>query len=332
MRLDELYRYIRSIRLGQDITDHQHYLAKAVEVINYIDSTERHNASVSQKVDECCAQIEALVTEWKMEPMLEDQTLTLPLRCLVADHIMNMCAVIIGLKRLASRIDGTHTVDAMTVRAARKLVKTLLEFEQTDHLNDDRRLDHTQIPALRSESGFFSENLQPEILVFGTCFMLFYPFCAVFTLYEHIMACSNPDDCEADVRQLEHVGDAMENTSNTVRSDLKPFSNTIKALNKVSRTIQDGRRNKRPATAQDQSVDRINAQQQQDNLINMPIPDLDLSAFDHFPDFPMTMDGDPDPLGFVRAMENDFIGRNWHDNWWDMGGGMDSGVMYMAGR
>jgi hypothetical protein len=170
------------------------------------------------------------------------------------------------------------------------------------------------------------------MLVLGTCFMLFYPFCAVFTLYEHIMACTNPDDCEADVRQLEHVGDAMENTSNTVRSDLKPFSNTIKALNKVSRTIQDGRRNKRPTTAHDQSVDQTNAQQQQENVTNMPIPDLDLSAFDHFPDFPMTMDGDPDPLGFVRAMENDFIARNWHDNWWDMGGGMDNGVVYMAGR
>jgi hypothetical protein len=76
-----------------------------------------------------------------MEPMLADQTLTLPLRCLIADHIMNMCAVIIGLKRLANRIDGTHIVDAMTVRAARKLVRTLLEFEQTNRLGDGRRLD-----------------------------------------------------------------------------------------------------------------------------------------------------------------------------------------------
>ena len=59
------------------------------------------------------------------------------------------------------------------------------------------------------------------------------------------------------------------------------------------------------------------------------IPDLDPSAFDTFPDFPMTMDGDPDPLGFVRAMENDFIGRNWHENWWGMGGSLDNDINYM---
>lgn len=26
------------------------------------------------------------------------------------------------------------------------------------------------------------------------------------------------------------------------------------------------------------------------------------------------------PLGFVRALESDFLGRNWHEEWWDMDG------------
>lgn len=163
----------------------------------------------------------------------------------------------------------------------------------------------------------------------GHSFILFYPFCAVFTLYEYIIACTNPDDCEADMRQLEHVGDAMEYTSTNVRTELKPFARTIKALNKVSRTIQDGRRNKRPPTAQGQPSDASSQQQEAaTNDANFAFPDLDPSAFDNFPDFPMTMDGDPDPLGFVRAMESDFIGGNWHENWWDMGGVTENEMSY----
>lgn len=178
--------------------------------------------------------------------------------------------------------------------------------------------------------GFFSENLRREILTYGHSFILFYPFCAVFTLYEYIIACTNPDECEQDVRQLEHIAEAMEHTSQTIRKDLKPFAKTIKALNKVSRTIQDGRRHKRPLIRDGQPLDLDGAQElQPDNPNPMAIPYLDPSAFDTFPDFPMTMDGDPDPLGFVRAMENDFIGRNWHDNWWDSGGGVDTGMNYM---
>lgn len=165
--------------------------------------------------------------------------------------------------------------------------------------------------------------------MYGHSFILFYPFCAVFTLYEYIMACTDPDRCEEDVCQLEHIADAMEHTSKTIRSDLKPFAKTIKALNKVSRTIQDSRRNKRPATAQNQPVDP-NDMLLQPNDIDTTIimPDLDPSAFDTFPDFPMTMGGDPDPLSFVRAMENELIGRNWHESWWDMGGDMDNGIAY----
>ena len=162
--------------------------------------------------------------------------------------------------------------------------------------------------------------------MYGHSFILFYPFCAVFTLYEYIIACTNPNECEEDVRQLEHIAEAMEHTSRTIRPDLKPFAKTIKALNKVSRTIQDSRR-KRPLSAGGQCADVSNGHTQPVDL--NAIPDLDPSAFDTFPDFPMTMDGDPDPLGFVRAMENDFIGRNWHENWWGMGGSLDNDINYM---
>ncbi len=100
-----------------------------MEVVNWIDSPERNGASVSARVDECCANIEALVIDWKMDSILQDPMTPLTVRCLVADHYMNIHALIIGLKRLANRTDNTHHVDAMTVRAARKVVNTLLEFE-----------------------------------------------------------------------------------------------------------------------------------------------------------------------------------------------------------
>lgn len=164
--------------------------------------------------------------------------------------------------------------------------------------------------------------------MYGHSFILFYPFCAVFTLYEYIIACTNAEECEADVCRLEQIAEAMEHTSQTIRPDLKPFAKTIKALNKVSRTIQDSRR-KRPLSAEGQLDKTSNSQPHHDSHNIMATPDLDPSAFDTFPDFPMTMDGDPDPLGFVRAMENDFIGRNWHENWWDMGGSLDNGMDYV---
>lgn len=106
------------------------YTAKTVEVINFIDSIDRQDQEVSTRTDECCRELEALVADWKMEAILTDNSITLPIRCLVADHVMNIYAVIVGLKKLANRVDNINTVDAITVRAARKVVGTLLNFEQ----------------------------------------------------------------------------------------------------------------------------------------------------------------------------------------------------------
>ncbi|KAJ4986668.1 fungal specific transcription factor [Stagonosporopsis vannaccii] len=290
------------------------YTARTVEQINLIDEASTRGLSVSHDVDVCCRKLEATIVEWKMEAIMNDKTVKFLLRCVVADHIMNIYAVIVGLKRLANRIDKIDIVDAKTIRAARKIVDILLDVDQDGPINRAR-------PA--PENYFIH-------------FLNFYPFCAVFTLYEYVMACTDPNDCEEDVYQLERLGDAMEKSSKT---DLQPFTKTIKALNKVSRTIQDSRR-RRPGSPVGQPGGSSGTQQQSNNVnSNGALPDLDPLAFDTIPDFPMTLDGDPDPLGFVRAMENDFIGRNWNDNWWDMGGGMssdvdngvDGGMNYMPG-
>lgn len=162
-------------------------------------------------------------------------------------------------------------------------------------------------------------------------FILLYPFCAIFTLYEHIIASPDPSSCAADLVQLECVAAAMEYTSTTIRADLRPFTKTIQALNKVARTVQDSR----TRSAEVHAAGESGCSQQQPDAVNTAataVPELDLSAFVTWPDFPMTMDGDPDPLGYVRALENDFIGRNWNGEWWDASTGvdtdMDTGVAY----
>ena len=68
--------------------------------------------------------------------------------------------------------------------------------------------------------------------------MTLYPFCVVFTLYEHILASYDPEDCESDMQTLESIGVAM-NEACAERRDLAPFAKTIDALNRVSRTLQD---------------------------------------------------------------------------------------------
>jgi hypothetical protein len=146
-------------------------------------------------------------------------------------------------------------------------------------------------------------------------FISFYPFCAVFSLYEHILACADPADCEKDVQLLEAIGRTM-NEASAKRTDFSPFARTINALNKVTRTFQDDRRRMKDGNpAIGETADTM--------------PEFDMSAFAPFPEFPQfNFEDGTQPLGFVRQLENDFTARNWHEGWWDagLGDGMMGGV------
>ncbi|CAO2650629.1 Nn.00g019210.m01.CDS01 [Neocucurbitaria sp. VM-36] len=289
------------------------YTLMTAEMINFIDNNSSHdrNEIVAQRVDEFCLQLEALMVEFNLEPLMHANDTTNSFRCLLADHIMNIYAIIIGIKRLVKRtVQGRH-VDAVAVRAARKVVSIILGFNS-----------HTDLPG--ETKSIFDH------------FITFYPFCAVFSLYEYVLACTNPDDCEDDIRSLENIGTAMAQAC-AVRQDFLPFAKTVNALNKVSRSLQDERR-------KDQSIDGINEMSEATQLpphgVHLPtatfdnfqdlvaseLPQFDATSFPSLPDFPMTLDGDFHPLGFVRALENDFQNRNWHDNWWDLSGGAGEGM------
>lgn len=106
------------------------YTSRTIEQINSMDKAHGQGLKVSHDVDECCQKMEATMVAWNLEAVMKDTTVKYSLRCVVADHIMNIYAVIVGLKRLANRLDKIDIVDAVTIRAARKIVRILLEVDQ----------------------------------------------------------------------------------------------------------------------------------------------------------------------------------------------------------
>jgi hypothetical protein len=114
------------------------YTAITAETITLIDTTlSAHDPShptphtatstLAEKVESACLSLETLIAEFEIERHMKAANTPDPIRCLLADHLMNIYAVIIGMKRLANPPDSP--VDATTLRAARKVVSTLLDFE-----------------------------------------------------------------------------------------------------------------------------------------------------------------------------------------------------------
>ena len=117
------------------------YTLLTAEMINFIDNNASHDRDevVAQKVDDFCLQLEALMVEFKLEALMNAKDTTTSFRCLLADHIMNIYAVIIGMKRLVKGTVQGRQVDAVTVRAARKVVSIILEFNTDANLPDETK-------------------------------------------------------------------------------------------------------------------------------------------------------------------------------------------------
>ncbi|KAF2792218.1 hypothetical protein K505DRAFT_376215 [Melanomma pulvis-pyrius CBS 109.77] len=331
------------------------YTIMTAEIFNFLESDakegrdENREEEVTRKVHEYCEGLEELITEWDLEERAKNSE-----HPVYADHLMNLYASIIGIKRLTQSSTSAQTIDAMTLRAARKVIETLLRF--------------TSVALMPAEKG-----------VVFVHFISFYPFIAVFSLYTHIVLSTSHSACGADLVSLENL-ESLLSSACTVHTDLVPFSNIIKALNKVSRAMQDCRRYGPPgeneeSTAQgerargSETVAHVDVstpsagsgeepnqpahpeqqqqqQQQQQQLLtpspqnsiphsqlamdpdtfqSLLTPSMDVSGSGQggplsFPlDFG-TNSQDFEPLGFMRALESDLIGRNWHETWWDMNG------------
>jgi hypothetical protein len=106
------------------------YTLLTAEMINEIDSCMNieQDAVIQQKVDSFCIQLEDLLSEWKLESTLTDHNTTDALRFLLADHVMAVYAIIIGIRRLVRPAGNLHFIDATTLRAARKVARYTHDF------------------------------------------------------------------------------------------------------------------------------------------------------------------------------------------------------------
>lgn len=168
----------------------------------------------------------------------------------------------------------------------------------------------------------------------------FNPFCAFFSLYYHILACPNSDDCAEDIRLLQKLDCIFEQAA-SVKAAFIPISTAVNALNQVSRTIQENQMacgaeaGGPPETAS--SPQTIPSQGQS---LQVPVPQngphgssaatgTQAPQF-HFPpstqefysfetqlpqDFSLNR---KEGMGYTRAVENEFVERNWHESWWNI--------------
>lgn len=108
------------------------YTLLSAETINFVDKTpvENRDEAFHQTIDENCARLEGLLLDWRLEADLFAEHTAPKTRAVMADHLMNVYAMIMGIKRLVKPPAGTHRVDEITLRAARKVVKIILALDR----------------------------------------------------------------------------------------------------------------------------------------------------------------------------------------------------------
>jgi hypothetical protein len=163
-------------------------------------------------------------------------------------------------------------------------------------------------------------------------FITYYPFCSIFPLYDYILDCSDPDDgdCDSDIESLEQLGSAMSRIS-LYRTNFVVFAKIVNALNNACRTIQQVRREQINITQQpniERGLDSVDVQSNPQPVhfdlfqdLTSELPNFDMGSFANFADISNSGGGNPHDL--VRALEQDFLQRNWNESWWDMDGGVD---------
>ncbi|KAF2740046.1 hypothetical protein EJ04DRAFT_483631 [Polyplosphaeria fusca] len=297
------------------------YTILTVEVITALEEhpSESHQALL---VDEYSNKMEELMTDWNLIDLMNSPKQTPTFKWLCADHIMNMYASIIGVKRMAFRANSVGDIDKVTLNAARAVLSISIRFAD---------------PKAATATGLSS------------CFSHFktlYPFCAIFSLYEHILACRNPDECEEDLKSLEDAG-VMIKDACKINSNFVPISKTVDALNKASRTILESHRQQAqdslesnqtslnatgdwtsntPQSSSFQQSQSTDVHQSFDGIAFPEVSLQELADFSFLQDLSMPPEASFEPIDFVRALENEVIGKSWHNTWWDMKGDLDEGL------
>ncbi|KAL4875120.1 hypothetical protein BJY04DRAFT_224316 [Aspergillus karnatakaensis] len=275
------------------------------------------------KIDHCCNQLAELLEDWDLVSVANSPKLNAVKSWLYAESLIAFYSFIIFLRRKASPSD--QLLHPQEVHAARAVIKAINEWSQKPN-----------IPCGEQQT-------------FHTHLIIFYPFCAFFTLYYHILSSTTPCEYEGDICELEQVAKIITHVSR-VRPDFVPIAEALGALNDVSRAVHSGREvtlSQPPAVAEQSQFDVPAATVQpfppveclQNLSSDLPLQSTDPNGMFGVPfqlQNQFTFDWDPSsadqqsvtrpdtaqtisqPLDFVRAIENELIWRNWHESWWNV--------------
>ncbi|PGH14915.1 hypothetical protein AJ79_02778 [Helicocarpus griseus UAMH5409] len=304
-----------------------------VIILEYYDSRKTDGPIRSEgnegRVDSCCTQIEDLLIDWDLLNVVRSMASDDLMTWFFAETVIACYSFIVFMRRKASSTG--HSVHPQAVHASRVIISIIIDFSG---------------PTV-SFSGAHR--------VFNLLFVTFYPFCAFFTLYQKIITTPSLEECERDILSLEAVVREMARLT-SMRSDFLPITNVMDALNKVSRAIHGGQQKDsepadllqpEPRESMNQSA-RVNRPPQALQAGNSKFPasdtqqlstandksffglpfemrsDVGLSSFGNSATAALHNQNEPGglngPVDFVRAIEEEFAWRNWHDNWWGMDG------------
>jgi hypothetical protein len=226
--------------------------------------------------------------------------------------------------------EDEFAVSERVVQAARMVLKAISLFNVRQQGSMVGLLKY--VSSRTWWSAFYNTSIN-----MSNSFISFYPFVAVFSLYYHIAVVVDPEECEEDIRSLELLCEVVRHAA-ADRGELTPVANALTALNGVCRTLQDSKRSGcyHPTSLTHQPSESAGA-----------LPRMTYPPGSHNPGLvsripgisssmvglvPLPADGLPfngdfgmplshrisagNPLEYMRELESDFVGRNWHDNWW----------------
>lgn len=267
---------------------------------------------------------------------------------LYADVYISAHTIIILMEKQLYR-DDSRAITTRSLQAGRTVLNTIFEFADLD----TRTSGATDKDAQDNRVGVYSMR----------SLISFYPISAFFTLYYHILAHPDSEDCAEDIRSLEKLGSILKHIAK-VQTEFIPISNAVNALNQISKTIQEHywRRKTPSTTTQIQTDTNTNPHtpitessqapftesqqhhqdqnQNQNNflprsgltpgladsgqIVNFPTSIEDFAEFEAtFPrNLSFGLNEGFQPMGYMKAVENEFIGRNWHESWWNNNGGI----------
>ncbi|KAK2794501.1 hypothetical protein FQN52_008079 [Onygenales sp. PD_12] len=338
--------YILWVRLAYITSDFFEYLD------NHSNDRTQRPEDFRRKIFFFCDQIEELMEDWPIAIMMKTSTKDPMAMWILADVRVAAYTTIILMERKLYG-DEYSTVSPRMLRAARIVLDSIFQFASLDS-DTSGKLSSAATSEEESQRRR-RRNSTPLIANAMRSLISFYPFSAFFSLYYHIIACPDPENCKEDISALERLG-AILRSAACVQTEFVPISNAINALNQVSRVIQEQRRTiarapclqgtplqvpdmpsshgQRPAFAkrpqQQAGAGYTTPPSPNPNpmttsaetpQIQFPAPPEDLFSSMEIPMLPdasmIEFEDGFEPMEYMRAVENEFIGRNWHESWWN---------------